>query len=331
MLAALALLATLQSPDVTFAGYGGLELKGTLQLPVDATKAVPAVLLLPGSGPTDRDGNQLPGIRTDLLKQIAEKLADAGIATLRFDKRAVASVYLSKYPKEVAGLNDFFSWEAHVADAQAGMAYLRSNKAIDPRRIGILGHSEGSIISLCVATESKPGEVPAAVALLGAPGRRLDVIMREQVAASLDRSKVDAATKQTYLDWMDLAVNEVVEKGTVPAGAPQGMGALFPSYATKLLKSYFTLDPCQLAAKVSSPVLVVQGENDIQISVDRDTSKLVDALKSRAGKSTSVTIVKGASHNLKAVKDPLTDPGFSGPVVQDGLDSITKFFASNLK
>src|SRR3546814_6556905 len=80
---------TTPSQQVRFAGTGGIALAGTLTLPMDVTKPVPAVLLLQGSGPTDRDGNQPPALRTDLLRQIADLLAARGIASLRYDKRGM--------------------------------------------------------------------------------------------------------------------------------------------------------------------------------------------------------------------------------------------------
>src|SRR5262245_46384223 len=88
-----------KSREVTF-DSDGLKLEGTFELPIGVTGRAPAVLLLPGSGPTDRNGNSRLGITTDLLKQIAEELAKNGIASLRFDKRAIAH-YSSNWPKDI--------------------------------------------------------------------------------------------------------------------------------------------------------------------------------------------------------------------------------------
>src|SRR5258708_3636948 len=93
--------------QVTFPGADGATLAGTLQLPA-GEKAGPALVLLAGSGPTDRDGNQPPALVTDLLKQVAVGLAEKGIASLRYDKRGM---YANKadLPKDLAKYGDFFS------------------------------------------------------------------------------------------------------------------------------------------------------------------------------------------------------------------------------
>src|SRR5882724_2928592 len=101
MLIAAALIAMqVSSREVTFKGVGGFELQGTLLMPAGAKNA-PAFVLLSGSGPTDRDDNvNVPGmqLKIDLLKQVAERLAESGVATLRYDKRAVRH-YSDKWPK----------------------------------------------------------------------------------------------------------------------------------------------------------------------------------------------------------------------------------------
>lgn len=97
--------------EVAFNGAGGFQLRGTLVLPSATKGKVPGVLLLPGSGPSDRNGNQPPQLVTDLLKQIAERLAADGFASLRFDKRA-AAVYATTWPKDMAAMNNFFSYDA---------------------------------------------------------------------------------------------------------------------------------------------------------------------------------------------------------------------------
>src|SRR4051812_48487042 len=143
--------------EVTFAGAGGLQLHGTLVVPAIKGK-VPGVLLLPGSGPSDRNGNQPPALVTDLLKQIAERLAADGYASLRFDKRA-AAVYASTWPpKDMAALNNFFSYDAFVGDARAGLDFLKSQSEINPKLTVVAGHSEGGLIAIQLVhdLEGKP-------------------------------------------------------------------------------------------------------------------------------------------------------------------------------
>lgn len=333
MLCALALLLALPTygQDVTFTGAGGLELKGSLTMPEKPAGAVPAVLLLPGSGPTDRDGNQPPLIVTDLLKQVSEKLVEAGIATLRYDKRAVR-IYTDRWPKDLAALNEFFSWEHFVGDAKGGLDYLRKQKGIDPKRIFVAGHSEGGLIAAQIASDTagKP-DAPFGLVLMAAPGRTMDQLIREQVAASLIRSGLSESGAKPYNDFVDRAIGQIKLDGTAPPDPPLGLAAVFPPSALKLLRAYFLADPPRLLAKFEGPVLVIQGEKDIQVSATRDAAVLEKALEARPKGSVELLVVPSASHNLKHVDDPNKEPAFAGPVVKEALDKIAEWLLRHSK
>lgn len=313
-------LVIAQETEVQFRGAGGFELKGTYSEPVGESKGLPAVLLLPGSGPTDRDGNQRTyGLVTDLLKQIAEHLAKAGFASLRFDKRA-AHGYANLWPKTVSEQNDFFSWESFVDDAKAALACLREQTRVDPKRVVIAGHSEGSGIAIQIAFHTAgKAEAPAGLILMGAPGRNLGDVIIEQVANNT-KSLGDGA--KPYNDYVKRAIDQIKLDGTLPKDAPPaGLGALFPASALKLLRAYFTNEPVKQVLAFKGPVLVIQGEKDAQVSVTRDTPPLEAALRSRIEGTTEVKIVSMASHNLKIVNGD-ADPGLSGPVASDVLNTL---------
>ena len=124
--------AMAKTEEITFKGATDLTLSGELMLP-DGDGPFPAVLLLPGSGPTDRDGNQLPTYNINSLKQIAEHLAKNGIATFRFDKRPVRR-YLASWPLDsMEKLSEYFSFENHVADVAAAFETMSKAKVIDPK------------------------------------------------------------------------------------------------------------------------------------------------------------------------------------------------------
>ena len=129
---------------ISFQGKDGIPIAGTLVLPEPANsdRLAPAVLLIQGSGPTDRDGNQPPNLQTDLLRQLADILAGAGIASLRYDKRGMHE-NRDSFPKHQNELSDFFSWSAFVDDAHAAFAFLVTHPGIASDRVGVLGHSEG--------------------------------------------------------------------------------------------------------------------------------------------------------------------------------------------
>jgi uncharacterized protein len=174
--------------EITFEGAGGVRLSGTLLLPegASADRRVPAVVLVAGSGPTDRNGNQPPLLWTGLLKQLADILAEAGIASLRYDKRG--QYRSGKPPGDAKALGEFVAWDHYVADVEAAYRALGEQQEVDPARRAIVGHSEGGLLAMhaAIALQEGPGR-PAAVVLLSTPGRPLDLVLREQLAAGFKR------------------------------------------------------------------------------------------------------------------------------------------------
>lgn len=164
--------ATASVYEIEFKGSGGMNLAGELMTP-SGKGPFPCVLLLPGSGPSDRDGDQPPALKTELLKQIAVRFASAGIATFRFDKRPVHQ-YRDQWPKDPGKFSDFFSFNHHIGDVKAAYAAMKAHKMTDPERLGIMGHSEGGLFT--ASTASSLG--PKAVALVGAAGRTMDHTIR---------------------------------------------------------------------------------------------------------------------------------------------------------
>src|SRR4051812_30079834 len=142
---------TKQRP-VRFTGPDGALLAGTLLLPIwSELEKVPGVVLVSGSGPTDRDGNNtLIPDRIDLLKQIAALLAEAGIASLRYDKRGIGAS-TSRPHASIAELEHFFSWDNFVGDVVAAQAELVRHDEIKAYATALLGHSEGGLLVLAAA------------------------------------------------------------------------------------------------------------------------------------------------------------------------------------
>ncbi|MCC6660977.1 MAG: alpha/beta fold hydrolase [Phycisphaerales bacterium] len=324
------------SAEVTFKGAGDLELHGTLLLPERTLGAAPAgvgaVLLLPGSGPTDRNGNQPPGFVTNLLSQIADRLAAEGIATLRFDKRA-AHVYAAQWPKGADQIGEFFSYDNFVGDATAAYLFLRGGEGVDAVRVAILGHSEGGLFALQIGSDlAATGDRPAGLILAGTPGRTLDEVVREQIRALLEKQTTDQSVRDTYMAHLERGIAAAKNRAPVPRDMPPGLAPLFNPSAQKLLYSCFTIDPAGLAARVRGPVLVLQGERDSQVSAERDAPRLVEALKKREtaeGNSTELVLVPGASHNLKSVQNA-GDAGIAGPAAPQALDAIAEWCKAHL-
>lgn len=298
---------TYEERQIDFVGEAGLAMHGTFSAPVGAEK-VPAVLLLPGSGPTDRDGNQPPALKTELLRQIATYLAEHGVASLRFDKRA-AHVHAADWPKDIPAMNIFFGWDRFVGDAEAAFKTLKEQKEVDSAKVGIFGHSEGGLITLQLAATSQP----AFMILAGTPVRPMADIVREQVSEALKAQLAPKNIYDQYMGSVDRCIKQITKSATVPDNVEAGLRALFNPTAALLMQSYFKLNVPALLKTYSGPVLVINGEFDNQVSAERDAKVLGKLLSERKAGRTKLVIIEKASHNLKRAKG-LRDSTFEGPV-----------------
>ena len=322
---ALALVVVLFCPaafaterEVSFVGAREVQLSGTLLLPPTASSGhrVPAVLLVPGSGPTDRNGNQPPLLWTGLLKQTADALASTGMASLRFDKRGVGRS--TRPPKDFDALVEFTAWDHFIGDVTAACAALRAQPEVDPSRVVLIGHSEGGLLVMHAAVALQDaGTPPAAVVLLATPGRPLDALIRDQLDAYCRRLNVSEAATKRLLGRNEAITQWVREHGTIPPDVPADLAALYPRYIGRFYQGVLRHDPADLAARLSGPVLIMQGEKDLQVSAERDAPRLHAALKKRATPARAdLILLPGASHNLKNVEKD-GDHAFFGPAVPE--------------
>ncbi len=308
----IALLPSAKEQELSFKTTDGVELHGTFVEPEHAAGSkLKAVLLVPGSGPTDRNGNQPPAIVADTMKQIAENLAARGIASFRFDKRA-AHVNAAIWPKDASKLDDFFSFDNFVSDAETALDILRTQPGIDSAHVGMLGHSEGGLITIVVASGLGKGNLPG-IALLGTAGRSLDLVLMDQVSAALHQQTTNPDVIKTYVDNLQQSIDFVKKNGRRPENVLPGLQSLFTPGTGKILQSYFTIDPAKTIGGYTGDVLLLQGEMDSQISVTKDFPALKQALANRKAGSLVPVTVPNASHNLKHVGAP-TDAGITGPV-----------------
>ncbi|WP_455921559.1 alpha/beta hydrolase family protein [Pseudomonas putida] len=251
-------------------------LHGSLLMPV-SDKPVPMVLIIAGSGPTDRNGNNPQGGNNDSLRKLALLLARNDIASVRYDKRGVASGL------ELAPDERDLSVEGYVADAQA---WARKLKA-DPRvgKLIILGHSEGALIAALAA----PGVGADALVSLAGSGRPLDQIIREQLKGRLPPD-LEARSGQLL---------ERLKAGQYDNDVPAPLQVIFRPSVQPYLVSLLRQDPAAAFAKVKVPALIVQGRNDIQVSV-------ADARALKAAKpDAQLVLVDGMNHVLRIVPDNL--------------------------
>lgn len=309
--------------EVTFQGADGVPLAGTLNVP-DGAGRHPALLLIQGSGPTDRNGNNpLVPVRIDLLKQLADMLAAEGIATLRYDKRGMFA-NKATMPTDPAALPNFTRWDAFVEDAAGAFRFLAEQQAVDPARIGIAGHSEGGLVALDLTAR---GTVrPKVLILLSTPGRPLAAVIEEQLERTLEAQNAPPDVAADLLGASRRISDEIIRTGRVPDHVPAGLKALYPDYAGPFLQSLLRFDPAQAAAGLDMPVLVLTGKADAQVSVERDAAALARPVAKLPG--SQVTVPEGVSHNLKSVEE--NGPGFEGAVAPEVLEKLKEWLAEHL-
>ena len=263
---------------VTIPG-NGFTLAGTISRPASSSTAtrLPAVVLVGGSGPTDRD-SLVFGV--PILGEIAGSLADAGFVTIRYDKRGVG---------QSGGRAESATFADYAEDARAAVRFLADRKDVDPKRIAILGHSEGGLVALIAADKEKR---IAAVVLIATPGMRgTDVILAQQQRA-LDRMKLSPEERQAKVDEQK-KINEAVVSGNLSQLPANVRRAVDSGEA----QSLFTADPEKLIKEVRQPILIVQGELDAQ--VESKNADLLEAMaKKRKNGAVDVVKVPGVNHLL---------------------------------
>jgi pimeloyl-ACP methyl ester carboxylesterase len=225
----------------------GFLLAGTLSRPAQASEAkLPAVVLVGGSGPADRDGVVF-GI--PVLGQIAGALADGGFIVVRYDKRGIGQ---SGGRAEAASLADY------AEDVRAAIKMLENRKDVDPKRIAVIGHSEGGLVALMAAAKEKR---IGAVGLVATPGITGAEVVLAQQQRLLNRMKLTPEEKQAKVDAQK-KIHEAVISG-------KGLELLPPDVRRSVdnaeFHSLLTSDPSKLVAAVRQPLLVVQGELDTQV------------------------------------------------------------------
>lgn len=323
LLAASLLFLDVKSTEVKFQGTG-LELAGVITSPPEDGKKHPAFLIMPGSGPTDRDGNQLPTYKTDLLKEIGNTLTEDGFVVMRFDKRPVAR-YRELWPKTIAEISPFFSLENHLADVEAAYNFLKTQQNVDASRMVLAGHSEGGLFTLALAANLNP----KAICLLAAPGRGMDVILREQIMAQINPLP-DSEVKTQLINDLDRAIT-TSKSGTTPAtDLHPGLAPLFSPSNGHILNGYFNFDPIPALKAYKGAVFIANGESDVQINAERDAKPLYEAAMSRENKNTKLLLIPNTSHNFKAV-GKATDAGVVGPLQPALLDGLKEFLKSNVQ
>ena len=251
---------------------GGLF--GTLARPAMGPARGPAVLLLAGSGPSPRDGS------FGTQRQIAEGLAAAGIRSLRYDKRGIGA------SRALVTREDDLTFGLYVDDAVAATRDLSGRGEISG--VVIIGHSEGALLAT-LATAKVP---VTGIVLLAGIGRRLDVVLREQ----LQTIPAPDDFRKEALHILDRLVG-----GERVADVPQAHWALFRPSVQPFLLSVFAVDPAAALARVSVPVMIVSAGRDLQVT-RADFESLT-----KAKPDARALVLAEANHVFKAAPADLAD------------------------
>jgi pimeloyl-ACP methyl ester carboxylesterase len=308
-----ALPAMAQQADSVVLKTATGDIYGTLSVPV-AKDPVPVALFIAGSGPTDRDGNN-PMMKNNSLKFLGDTLNKLGIATLRYDKRGIAA------SKNAMKKETDIRFNMLVDDAAALIKQLKADKRFS--KVIVVGHSEGSTIGLQAASM---GGADAMISIAG-PGKSADKVLRDQLNASLDPAKAvneQAAAQMKQSRELANLFLDTLSRGDTLHNPPANMNALFRPSVQPYLISWFKYDPQQLIKQLKIPVLIVQGNTDLQVTV-ADAMLLL-----KANPEAKVLVIDKMNHVLKhSEADPRSnhatyiDPTL--PVVPDLVTAIVDF------
>jgi pimeloyl-ACP methyl ester carboxylesterase len=278
-------------------------LEGSLLVPEGVTGG-PVVLIIAGSGPTDRNGNN-PSMKNNSLKMLAVELLKNRIATLRFDKRGIGS------SSQAVGQEKDLRFDHYISDVKDWIALLNKEKRFN--EIIVIGHSQGSLLGM-VASQEK--NVDKFISIAGA-SQSADIVLKDQLKSQ----------PPEVLEMSLPIIDKLVQGETVGNVHPMLYSLFRPSVQPYMI-SWFKYDPIKEIAKLKIPVLIIQGSTDIQLS-EKDANRLA-AANQKAEKK----IIKGMNHIFKeAESDRMTNIQTYNqpelPIKPELVESIVAFINKN--
>lgn len=244
------------------------DIHGSILMP-DHQGEFPVVLIIAGSGPTDRNGNN-PMMKNNSLKMLAEGLAERGIASVRYDKRGIGE------SKQAGGDEKSLRFENYIDDAKDWIDFLHQNDSFTD--IVVLGHSEGSLIGMIAAQKE---EVNKYISLAGI-GDPASKAIREQLKS-----------QPPFVIDLSSPILDKLESAQTVDSVPPILLSLFRPSVQPYLISWFKYDPTVEIEKLRKPVLIVQGTTDIQVPVSN-----ADVL-AQSNPQAQKAIMEGMNHILK--------------------------------
>ncbi|MBL7930967.1 MAG: alpha/beta hydrolase [Bacteroidia bacterium] len=246
------------------------NIEGTLLIPEQKTN-IPVVLIISGSGPTDRNGNQ-DEMENNSLKMLAEQFNKIGVASLRYDKRGIGQ------SSEVSNKDEMeMRIETFMEDVRSWIDLLAADKRFS--KIIVAGHSEGSLLGMVASVNNK--KVKGFISIAGA-GRPADEVIKEQLSTAPDE------IKNKMYEMLDK-----LKRGDSLGDVPPFFYALFRPTIQPYMKSWLKYNPQDEIKKLNMPVLILNGDKDIQVGT-KDAELLA-----KANPKAQLKIIKGMNHVLK--------------------------------
>ncbi|MDX1271361.1 serine aminopeptidase domain-containing protein [Bizionia paragorgiae] len=272
-------------------------IEGTLLLPNTVEKPN-LVIIIAGSGPTDRDGNQ-NFLKNNALKKLAVGLTNRNLATFRYDKRIVKQIRKGKVDKNML-------FEDFITDAISVIDFFKNQDAFN--KIYIAGHSQGSLVGLVAAQERADGFI----SLAGA-GQRIDHVIMEQITKTAPMFTEDA--EKTF---------SVLRQGKTTTEYPKALEAIFNKEVQPFISNWMQYDPQTEIQKLQIPVLIINGTKDLQVT------EAEAQLLHQASPESEIKIIENMNHVLVTIEGGTLENSKSynesaRPLSPEVIDAIVEF------
>jgi len=305
----------LEREDVTIVD-GPVSLAGAITRKKGAAGRLPAVFFLSGSGGQDREGYS-SGLDIG-THEILDRLTREGFLVLRVDDRGVGQ---STGPLVDVTFDDL------VADGRSAVHFLLARPDVDPKRVVLIGHSEGAISAPILAAS----EPIAAVVLMAGPGRPLEALLKEQLRLGRERAGSKPEELDAFAKELDAFLADVAAKKPLKSeGLAPELAAFVPAHAW--LASHIGRDPLPILAQVHCPILIAQGGRDVQVSAERDAPRILAALDAAKHPDHELKLFPRLDHLFKLASEPPDEMDYfkSRPVDAEFLDALSAWLRARL-
>jgi len=263
------------------------NINGTIVKPANESKSN-LIILIGGSGPTDRNGNQ-SFARCDVLKKLAHYFSDYGISSFRYDKRIVTQIRNGNIDKNIM-FDDF------VNDAKSVINFFKKKY----KNIVLVGHSQGSLVGLL----SINSDVSGFISLAGV-GQPIDKVLEYQISKSAPSLLKE--TKETL---------KIMKNGNTTENYPISLSSIFNIDIQPFMINWMKYNPSDIISKISIPSLIINGDKDLQVNIEEAE------LLYRSAKNSELLIVKNMNHVLVEIEGDDLDNAKSYNNPKLGLSKI---------